>query len=86
MALTHHHHSVMLEQLKIVGIFYELNLPRERERVGVTSDPNPIILSRIIRTRVHLDGWIDKWYTAEGDTNPNWLELLFASFWPDNDY
>ena len=49
----------LIEQLKIVGISYELNLPCER--VGVTSDLNPIILSRIIRTRVHLVGWIDKW-------------------------
>ena len=41
---------------KIQGIYYELNLARQR--VGVTSDLNPIILSRIIRTGVHLVGWI----------------------------
>ena len=42
---------------KFQGIYYEL-INLARQRVGVTSDLNPIILSRIIRIGVHLVGWI----------------------------
>lgn len=71
----HHHFTVRAAKYCRNILFAEFT----SWEVGVTSDLNPIILSRIIRSGVHLVGWIDKWDTAAGEIGFNYFLHLMCN-------